>query len=165
MSLIKEKAESIGYDENIYDALLDEYEPDATVASISQVFSGLRNDLVPFVEKIIKSDKHPDKSILSGDFDLNRQEIFGTSAAAALGFDFNQGRLDTTDHPFCTWIGTGYTRILTKYDPHNFATGFFGIIHEAGHGIYSQGLLEDKYLGTPMAEPISFRFSRACARQ
>ena len=31
--------------------------------------------------------------------------MFGQSAAAALGFDFDAGRLDLTTHPFCSGFG------------------------------------------------------------
>ena len=75
-------------------------------------------------------------------------------AAAALGFDFQRGRLDVAAHPFCTGIGPGDTRITTRYDERQFSDAFFGILHEVGHGLYEQGLPAEHF-GTPMGEAVS----------
>ena len=148
------QAEAYGYETEAYDALLDDYEPGATITSISEIFSALRDDLVPFVEKIKNSGKHPNMKLIENDYDVNRQELFGKAGAAAIGFDFSKGRLDVTTHPFCTTIGTGDIRILTRYNPKHLGQAFFGILHEAGHGMYEQGLL-DEHFGTPMGEAVS----------
>ena len=74
---------------------------------------------------------------------------FGQAAAAAIGFDFEAGRLDVTTHPFCSGIGPGDCRITTRYNPRHFNEAFFGILHEAGHGIYEQGLPAEHF-GTPL---------------
>ncbi len=52
IELNKEKAEARGYDEHIYDALLDEYEPDLTVKTLDGIFTPLRTELVDLVDKI-----------------------------------------------------------------------------------------------------------------
>ena len=53
--LKQQEAKAVGYSGGPYDALLDEYEPGATTAEITQVFRELRQDLVPLVERIIAS--------------------------------------------------------------------------------------------------------------
>lgn len=148
-------AEAYGYEDTPYDALLDDYEPHSSTAQVTEVFANLRNDLVPFVEKIKSSGKHPDMKLIETDYDVERQKIIGKAAAAAIGFDFNRGRLDETTHPFCTGIGPGDVRILTRYNPKHFGQAFFGIMHEAGHGIYEQNLPRDEHFGTPMGESVS----------
>ena len=50
----------------------------------------------------------------------------GLKAATAIGFDFNCGRLDVTDHPFCTGLGPKDCRITTRYDERHFPGAFFG---------------------------------------
>jgi carboxypeptidase Taq len=72
-------------------------------------------------------------------------------AARQIGFNFDEGRLDTAAHPFCSGFGPGDCRLTTRYNEHNFASAFFGTLHEAGHGIYEQGLDRDAY-GTAMGE-------------
>ena len=93
-------------------------------------------------------------AILKRAYPLDRQRVFGEAVAAAVGFDFQRGRLDVTAHPFCTGIGPGDTRITTRYDEHQFSDAFFGILHEVGHGLYEQGLPAEHF-GTPMGEAVS----------
>ena len=84
-------------------------------------------------------------------------------AAAAIGFDFDRGRLDVTHHPFCTEMGPDDTRITTRYDENFFPMAFFGILHEAGHGIYDQGLRGECY-GTGPGEYLSLGFHESQSR-
>jgi carboxypeptidase Taq len=94
---------------------------------------------------------------------VEEQKKFGHDAAAAIGFDFERGRLDITTHPFCTGIGPGDTRITTRYDAHHFPGAFFGTLHEAGHGIYDQGLPSDRF-GSPLGEFISLGIHESQSR-
>ena len=137
-----------------YDALLDEYEPGAKGTDLAALFGSLRRDLVPLVAAIAGSTRGPKPGALEGDYPVDRQEIFGELVASAIGFDFETGRLDTTAHPFCTGIGPGDTRITTRFDPGDFSSAFFGILHEVGHGLYEQGL-DPAHHGTPTGEAVS----------
>jgi len=158
-----EKAECLGYEKEAYDALLDTYEPGATVETVSKTFSGLRDELVPLVEAIANSSVKPDLSIVNGDYPVDRQATFGREAAAAIGYNFESGRLDITAHPFTTGIGPGDTRITTKYDPKFINQALFGTLHEAGHGIYDQGLDPEQY-GTPRGESVSLGIHESQSR-
>ncbi|MFO0910063.1 MAG: carboxypeptidase M32 [Isosphaeraceae bacterium] len=137
-----------------YDALLDEYEPGSRAADLATLFAALRRELVPLVSGIAGSSRQPDTTILHRDYPVDRQRMFAEAAAAALGFNFEAGRLDTTAHPFCTGIGPGDTRITTRFDARNFSDAFFGVLHEVGHGLYDQGL-DPAHHGTPMGEAVS----------
>ncbi|MBI3410073.1 MAG: carboxypeptidase M32 [Planctomycetes bacterium] len=161
--LKRQEAQAIGFKESPYDALLDEYEPGATASEITKVFAELRKDLVPLVQEVTSAKKKPRKDILSRDYALDRQHLFGQSAAAAIGFDFTSGRLDTTVHPFCSGIGPGDCRLTTRFHPREFNQGFFGILHEAGHGIYDQGLDADHF-GTPMGSAVSLGIHESQSR-
>ena len=81
----------------------------------------------------------------------------------AWGSTSRRGRLDTTEHPFCTGIGAGDTRITTRYDAHHFSDAFFGILHEVGHGLYDQGL-DPAHHGTPMGEAVSLGIHESQSR-
>jgi carboxypeptidase Taq len=148
VKLKRQEAQAVGYREAPYDALLDEYEPGATTAEVTRVFAELRGQLVPLVDAIVHSGKKPKTDLLQREYPVDRQVIFGQSAAAAIGFDFSAGRLDVTTHPFCSTPGPGDIRLTTRYNPRHFTEGFFGILHEAGHGIYEQGLPAEHF-GTP----------------
>jgi len=165
---LKDVAASSSESAALYDALLDNYEPGARSVELSVMFRALREELVPLAQKISEAlarrprdgqspqggvGAHGD-AILKRAYPLDRQRFFGETVAAALGFDFERGRLDVTAHPFCTGIGPGDTRITTRYDEHQFSDAFFGILHEVGHALYEQGLPEEHF-GTPMGEAAS----------
>jgi carboxypeptidase Taq len=163
VDLKRQEAQAVGYTAVAYDALLDEYEPSATTAEITNIFAALRDDLVPLVGAILASGRKPQRDILERDYPVTQQEAFGQVAAAAIGFDFPSGRLDVTTHPFCSGIGPGDCRITTRYNPRRFNDAFFGILHEAGHGIYEQGLDPDHF-GTPAGTAASLGIHESQSR-
>jgi carboxypeptidase Taq len=163
VGLLRQKADAIGYRAVRYDALLDEYEPGATTAEITGVFADLRKDLVPLIAAIAASSRQPRRDLLQREFPVDRQRLFGEGAAAAIGFDFEAGRLDDTTHPFCSGIGPGDCRLATRYNPRHFNEAFFGILHEAGHGLYEQGLPAD-YAGTPLGTACSLGIHESQSR-
>jgi carboxypeptidase Taq len=161
--LERDKADAIGYRSVPYDALLDEYEPGATTADITKLFVDLRAELTPLVAAIRESGRTAPKEVLQRDYPVTQQRVFGEGAAAAIGFNFEAGRLDETVHPFCSGIGPGDCRITTRYNPRHFNESFFGILHEAGHGIYEQGLSPEHY-GTPCGSPASLGIHESQSR-
>jgi carboxypeptidase Taq len=163
IQLKRQQAEAVGYEKHPYDALLDDFEPGATTEEVARVFSDFRDELVGLVKAIIDSGKRPDASILLRNYPVDRQSSFGREAAAAIGYDFEKGRLDVTVHPFCTGIGPGDVRITTRYNPNHFGQAFFGILHESGHGIYEQGLDADRF-GTPGGESVSLGIHESQSR-
>jgi carboxypeptidase Taq len=161
--LKRQEAEAVGYKEVPYDALLDEYEPGATTAEVTRIFAELRGELAPLIAGIAASGRQAPTEILARAYPVERQQTFGQSAAASIGFDFNSGRLDVTTHPFCSGIGPGDCRLTTRYNLHHFNDGFFGILHEAGHGIYEQGLPADHF-GTPLGSACSLGIHESQSR-
>ncbi len=146
VALKRQEAQAVGAPSGVlYDALLDDYEPGATTAEIQTVFTALRRELVPLVAAIQEAPRRPDPSILTRSYPIERQQSFAKKAAAAIGFDFDRGRLDTSAHPFCSGIGPGDCRLTTRYHEHHFPGAFFGVLHEAGHGIYEQGLDTEQF--------------------
>lgn len=163
VALKREEAQAVGYKEAPYDALLDEYEPGATTAEITKLFAALRQELVPLVAAIGKSARKPKKEILDREYPVELQRVFGQAAAAAIGFDFSAGRLDVTTHPFCSGTGPGDCRITTRYNARHFNEALFGILHEAGHGIYEQGLPADHF-GTALGSYCSLGIHESQSR-
>jgi carboxypeptidase Taq len=163
VGLKRQAAEAVGYKKTPYDALLDDFEPGATTEIITGVFAGLRNDLVDLIARIKDSGRVPDRGIIARTYSVERQEQFGKEAAAAIGFDFTSGRLDVTVHPFCVGIGPADVRITTRYDENHFPQAFFGILHEAGHGIYEQGLPKE-YYGMPCGDSVSLGIHESQSR-
>jgi carboxypeptidase Taq len=163
VGLKRQEAAALGFVDTPYDPLLDDYEPGETTARVAGVLAQLREALVPLVQAICDSPRRPDVTILAREFPRTAQELFGTQAAAAIGFDFNAGRLDVTDHPFCAGVGPGDVRLTTRYNEHAFADAFFSILHEAGHGIYDQGLPAEHF-GLPTGEYVSLGIHESQSR-
>jgi carboxypeptidase Taq len=163
VALKRREAEAVGYKEHPYDALLDEYEPGATAKQVRAVFSALSAELVPLIAAIAQSKRSPRGDVLEGDYPVDAQQAFAREAATAIGFDFEAGRLDVTTHPFCSGIGPGDCRITTRYNPRFFNEAFFGVLHEAGHGIYEQGLPAEHF-GTPLGSYCSLGIHESQSR-
>lgn len=161
--LKRQQAECLGYEKNPYDALLDDFEPHASTAEIAGVLEGLRAELVPLVQAIMQSGRQAPVEIIERAYPAAAQESFGKAAAAAIGFDFTRGRLDVTHHPFCSGMGPHDCRITTRYDERFFNTAFFGILHEAGHGIYDQGLRTEQF-GLPPGTYVSLGIHESQSR-
>lgn len=163
VSLKRQQADAIGYEDCPYDALLDDFEPGETTKNVSRILEALRRELVPLVAAIADSSRKPDLSILKRSYPIGSQEEFGIEAAAAIGFEFDRGRLDVTHHPFCAGMGPNDCRLTTRYDERFFPSGFFSILHEAGHGIYDQGLRSDQF-GLPPGSYISLGIHESQSR-
>jgi carboxypeptidase Taq len=163
VALKRQEAAAVGFSAHPYDALLDEYEPGATTAEITHVFAELRRDLVPLVQAIVDSGKTSPHEVLEREYPIEAQKAFGEAAARAIGFDFHAGRLDVTTHPFCSGIGPGDCRITTRYNPRHFNESFFGVLHEAGHALYEQGLSPEAF-GTPLGNACSLGIHESQSR-
>ncbi|MBN1395713.1 MAG: carboxypeptidase M32 [Pirellulales bacterium] len=163
IELKRQQAEALGYPQCPYDALLDEFEPEELTANVGPVLEKLREELVPLVTAIGQSGRKPDCSILHRGYPVEVQDRFAREAAAAIGFDFKRGRLDVTAHPFCCTLGPGDCRITTRFYDDFFNAAFFGVLHEAGHGLYEQGLPVEQY-GLPTGEAVSLGIHESQSR-
>jgi carboxypeptidase Taq len=146
IALKREEAAAIGSKSGVvYDALLDDYEPAMTTAEVAAVFGPLRDALVPLVTAIQQSPKKAPVEITERHYPKTAQRVFAEAAARRIGFDFDRGRIDESAHPFCSGSGPGDCRLTTRFHDHHFNSAFFGVLHEAGHGIYEQGLQPDAF--------------------
>jgi carboxypeptidase Taq len=152
--LCREQADRLGYEGHRYDALHDEYEPGSSAARISRLFAELRPPLVELVHSLAASGQDDRDAVLHGEFDELRQEEFVRDEVTRFGFDFRRGRLDPTVHPFAQGIDRSDVRITTRYRRDFLPTGLFATFHEAGHGMYEQGL-NPRLARSPLGDAIS----------
>jgi carboxypeptidase Taq len=166
VALMRRKAECYGIrlGGEAYDALLDVYEPGATARQIEAVFTPLRPRLTALVARLAQSPKKPNPRLLELKAPQAQQHAFGQEVLRAMGFDLNAGRLDTTTHPFCSEMGAGDTRLTTRYNTDSFLEPLYGTMHEAGHGLYEQGLPKHERFGEPLAEAISLGIHESQSR-
>jgi carboxypeptidase Taq len=139
VELAIELAETLGYEERIYDALLDRFEPEMKTAQVEVLFEAMKSGLVPLIQAIAERQGVVDDSVLKQPFDESKQGAFGLEVIRRLGFDFECGREDRSVHPFTTSFSPGDVRLTTRIIPDQFKSALFATIHEAGHGMYEQG--------------------------
>tara|TARA_B100001245_G_scaffold64860_1_gene44941 strand:+ start:1533 stop:3020 length:1488 start_codon:yes stop_codon:yes gene_type:complete len=121
----------------LYDALLDIYEPGLRQADVDPLFRVLLDFLPGCIDSILA--RQEPAIPIEGPFAEDRQANLGRVMMTRLGFDFEHGRLDVSHHPFCGGVPDD-TRITTRYNENNFLESLFGVLHETGHALYEQGL-------------------------
>lgn len=137
ISLKREEAQTLSGEGELYDALLDEFEPGARVADLSNLLEDLRPHLTRLRQAI--AEKGPGQNQgLKGVFPADRQLKLAEEVARRVGYDLEKGRIDTVTHPFCSGTG-GDVRITTRTDEADPFNCLYSTIHEVGHALYAQG--------------------------
>jgi carboxypeptidase Taq len=157
-----EHAEALADGGDLYDALLERFEPGMTVAQLDPLLAGLRAELVPFVQQILDRPV-PDNAFLAGPYDRDAQRAFTERVVRDFGFDFSAGRQDVSTHPFCGGPGIGDVRLTTRYYDSLEPGALFSSMHEAGHGLYEQGL-PARYARTTVARAPSLGLHESQSR-
>jgi carboxypeptidase Taq len=163
LDLSQRKAELLGYTEEPYDALLENYEKGANSQSISQLFSELAPQVSKIAQRAAEQSRSQRRKIPQGPYPIASQQALNREIAESLGFDFGSGRIDTTAHPFCTTLGPRDVRLTTRYDEMDFTSSLLGVLHEAGHGLYEQGLPEGDF-GLPSGSASSLGIHESQSR-
>jgi carboxypeptidase Taq len=133
-------AKAARLDRSPYEALMDQYEPDATTASIDRLFGDLAGFLPGLIEKALaRQAGAPPPLEPTGPFPIDKQRAAGIRLMERLGFEFDHGRLDVSLHPFCGGTPDD-VRITTRYDEADFRGALMGVLHETGHALYERGL-------------------------
>jgi carboxypeptidase Taq len=104
-------------------------------------FDALRNKIVPLLKEITSVGKQPKE--ISGTFDIETQRKLMPWLADFTGFDRTRGKVGEVEHPFCMTISHNDVRITTKYHENSLLSAIYSVIHECGHAIYEQNMLED----------------------
>ncbi|MEP6509287.1 MAG: carboxypeptidase M32, partial [Gemmatimonadales bacterium] len=161
--LAREEADASGHNGNRYDALLDDYEPGMTSDQLTALFAQLRIGVMPLIEAHRDKSPPPSRALRTKRFPLDHQRSFAEGVAKAIGFNFDTGRLDIGQNPFCTEIGPGDVRVVLRFYSNDLLRGIFTLLHELGHALYDQGLDATHY-GTPMGESASASFHESQSR-
>lgn len=165
VALNRRKAECYGVPEGgeLYDALLEDYEPGMRTEQVKSLFGPLRERLTPLIAAV--AQKPAVKNAAEGiACPIPTQKKFLERVAGAIGYDLDAGRIDPTTHPFCETMGPRDVRLTTRYDENNFLDALQTTLHEAGHGMYEQGLDTERYFGEPRAEAVSLGIHESQSR-
>ena len=144
---------------NPYDVLLNEYEEGMTADRIDALFSPLQ----AFIVQLIKKTTFKQGLSFSGDFDIDIQQKLNQDLLKNLGFDYQKGRLDVSTHPFTTSFHPYDVRLTTRYSSSDLMEALSSTVHEAGHGLYEQGLPLE-WAATPLGQARSLGLHESQSR-
>lgn len=151
LRLKREEATAVADDGDLYDTMLDDYEPGATGGSLAAMFDALRPRLVALRERLIGASHQP--VALVGDFAEAQQLALSAEMAQAFGYDLTRGRIDKAVHPFSSGSGSD-VRITTRTSASDPFNCIYSTIHEVGHATYEQGI-DEAYALTPLGQGVS----------
>jgi len=147
--LKREEAAAVARGRDLYDALIDDFEPDMTAARLDAMFSEMRPRLVDLRARALERDW----PALDAHFDEQAQLRLSRELARNFGYDFARGRLDMAVHPFSSGSGED-VRITTRVAEHDPFNCLYSTIHEVGHACYEQGI-DPEYRLTPLGQGVS----------
>ncbi|CAN5728570.1 thermostable carboxypeptidase 1 [soil metagenome] len=165
IELMRRKAQCLGNPPSgeLYDNLLDIYEPGMTASAIEEIFTPLRPRLTDLVARLTAAKAKPNTKLTELNLSPAAQQVLAHDILDAMGFDLAAGRLDVTTHPFCSQLGPSDVRLTTRYTSPSFLEPISSTMHEAGHGLYDQGLPAASY-GTPLSEAVSLGIHESQSR-
>jgi carboxypeptidase Taq len=156
IDLARRMAEAYGWaaDEEPWDALAEGYESGMRAKQIEEVFTPLRDRLQNLIAQLMEGPRRPSTAFNEIPVPVDQQRAFVPTIAEQMGFDFQRGRIDISVHPFCSGTNPGDVRITTRFRDDAFSDALTATMHEAGHGLYEQGLLPEN-TGTPLGRAAS----------
>ncbi|MYM54335.1 carboxypeptidase M32 [Thalassovita mangrovi] len=150
VGLKRREGEALADGGDVYDAMIDDYEPEMTAAELGAMFGAMRPRLVALREAVLAAEA---PKAVEGHFPADKQMALTAKLATTFGYDLHHGRIDKAVHPFSS--GSGHdVRITTRtseLDPFNC---IYSTIHEVGHACYEQNI-DDAYLLTPLGGGVS----------
>jgi carboxypeptidase Taq len=124
-----------------YDSLIDEFSPGFLSAEIDQLFRVVSRRLPNLIREAIELQAASPALTLSGKVSTSKQRSLSVEVMRALGFPFDRGRLDESDHPSTEGVN-GDVRVTTRFDLKDPFSGLMGVLHETGQAMYDLGLPE-----------------------
>lgn len=145
-----------------YDTLLDDFEPGMKTADVKAIFDRLRPKQVKLI-KAITSARQIKDDFLYRKYNEKKLMVFSEAVVTRFGYDWSRGRQDKAPHPFESTFSVNDVRITTRYEDDNPLAMLFSTMHEAGHGIYEQGV-NPAYERTPLAGGTSLAIHESQSR-
>ncbi|MGC8667417.1 MAG: carboxypeptidase M32 [Chthonomonadales bacterium] len=163
IDLVRRVADLLGYPDEPYDALLDEYEPGMRAADVDAIFQKLKPALVDLVKERGEETQPGTPNPFQGTYPAADQHRLTLRVVEAMGYDLSRGRQDIAAHPFCTNFSRDDVRITTRFDESRPDYALYSSMHEAGHALYEQGIPQE-YDNTPLGSAASMGFHESQSR-
>ena len=141
LHLVRDKAALLGQALGLspYDALADEFTPGLRVVEIDTLFGAVSRRLPSLIREGIARQADSLPIPVAGRFSASKQKLLIAEIMKAMGFPFDRGRLDESEHPFTEGVA-GDIRITTRIDSADPFTGLQAAMHEMGHALYDLGV-------------------------
>jgi carboxypeptidase Taq len=124
-----------------YDSLVDEFSPGFLVADIDELFRPLSRRLPHLIRDAIELQSGRAPMPIEGKVSVTKQRALAVEVMRKLGFPFDRGRLDESDHPSTEGV-PGDVRVTTRFELRDPFAGLMGVLHETGQAMYDLGLPE-----------------------
>jgi carboxypeptidase Taq len=151
-----------GY-EREYDVLLDDFEPGMRTAEMAAILSELREGIQELTRAIEGSGVEVDDRCLYRHYALPAQDALAHEVVHGLPLEEGSWRLDPSVHPFQASPSRSDIRITTRYDENYVGTSLWSVMHEAGHGMYENGV-DPELARLPTGAPSSLGFHESQSR-
>ena len=141
LNLVRDKAALLSQALGVptYDALVDEFSPGLSTADIEAIFKALSRRLPSLIRETLSLQAQRPSLPISGKFATGKQRALVVEVMRSIGFPFDRGRIDESEHPFTEGV-PGDIRITTRFDTADLFSGLLGAMHETGHAMYDLGL-------------------------
>jgi len=150
VGLKREEGAALAAGGDLYDAMLEDYEPGTSAVEIGAMFDAMRPRLVALRAAVLEK---PVPGGVTGEFAGPKQMKLARKLARTFGYDLSRGRIDKAVHPFSSGSGSD-VRITTRTSESDPFNCFYSTIHEVGHGAYEQGI-DAAYGLTPLGSGVS----------
>ena len=143
-----------------YDILLDDFEPEMKTAQVARIFAEVKAELVPLIAE--QAGREVDESFLTGHFPIDKQVALDWEVVDMFGHRPGAWRIDPTEHPFASDAGIDDIRITTHYYEDSLKS-LFSTMHEYGHGLY-QHQLPERIAHLPTGSAVSLGLHESQSR-
>jgi carboxypeptidase Taq len=143
-----------------YDILLDDFEPEMKTAQVTKIFDEIKSELSPLIAEL--RDREVDDGFLYGHFPLDKQVALDHEVVDRFGHRPDTWRIDPTEHPFASGAGIDDIRITTHYYEDSLKS-LFSTMHEYGHGLYEHQIPR-RFAHLPIGEGCSLGLHESQSR-
>ncbi len=149
-------------DRPVYHQLIDDFETGITLADYDRFFSKLKEEIVPFLHRIIERNI-PEPVWLSRHVPTEQQRKVVELLMEYLNYDKESGYIGESAHPFSSHFSVHDNRVTVKYHEDMFTSSIFALIHEVGHATYN-GQVDEVYQENVIADSMSYGMHESQSR-
>lgn len=134
LDLRLEEANCVGYENDIYDYFLNNFDPWTKTYQVDEIFQELKPKLKNLISKVKTIDPKI-QQLANKKFDKEKIKKLLYEVLEELWYNFDRGRLDISVHPFSVPVSANDARITTRLWDGDLIDCLMSTIHEMGHAL------------------------------